>query len=466
MPTYQGVILDQGGAVYNVKAYAGANDDARVAAALAAMGSSPGVLFFPAGTYSLTQPITISNHRQHVLGAGPFATQIYFDPASAGVAFTFSASPAVIYQNSVREVGFLSNDTTLNKVAVRLVDSSEFVMQNVSVGPIGAWTGAGSIGLQIRGRELGHILNVQIAADIPISIEDNPNSTIDIDEFHFEDIYLSAGGTNPNINIASGVNLTDVVFDGANIAAGGGHGIYWNDTASTMTSNHLTIRNFRWEQGTSSTGYVVYISHNYALQHLLLDGVKTGMLQQNRGFYLRKCKRVTFSHTSFEGTSIEALNMDQCEQVSFRNAFWQTGSTVSLGNVVETLAAYMPGGGVPLPSDAWYDTNAVGAQQVRIYGSKTWGNTGSLASAAQVQLAMLGGGQKTGSVIVSAKGATKNEGGSWIISGSATKKVAGTTNTADTNAAGTLSVYQVGTAVYVKNNLGETVDYNIFVTWY
>jgi len=64
MPTYEGVILDEGGAVHNVKAYgatgAGSptDDRAALAALLATLGSTQATLYFPPGSYHLGSAIT------------------------------------------------------------------------------------------------------------------------------------------------------------------------------------------------------------------------------------------------------------------------------------------------------------------------------------------------------------------------------------------------------------------------
>jgi hypothetical protein len=400
------------------------------------------------------------------VGSGPQASQIFFQPTAAGVAITFTRGAAILFQGSLRNLALISTETTLNKVGVLLSDVSGFVIEDLAIGPVGRWTGADSIGVQLRGRDTSSLLRLGIAADIPISIEGNPNSGIDIDLFHFEDLTLVPGGTNPGVKIASGVNLTNVVFDGCNAVVGGGHAFYWSDTSTTFTSDNLTIRNLRWEHSTSTSGYIVYIAHNYALQNVVLEGIRGGSNQENNGFFLRKCKRVTFINTSFAGSSKDALNLEGCAEIAFLNAFWQEPNTVTLAGLEETFAPCVPQQTQrPLPATAFYEVVESGNKRVRIYGSKVWAKVGSMLDDATVPLP-LGGGQKAGTVMVAAKGSTQFEGGSWIFTNGSVKKTGGTANTAATDTDGSLCVFPSGNAVIVRNRLGEAVDYDVFVTWY
>jgi hypothetical protein len=70
------LIFDKGGAVYNVLAYSGANDDQKIANALAdAVAHGGGSVFFPEGTYTLNATITVGAAAAiHLMGAGPGAT--------------------------------------------------------------------------------------------------------------------------------------------------------------------------------------------------------------------------------------------------------------------------------------------------------------------------------------------------------------------------------------------------------
>jgi hypothetical protein len=135
-----------------------------------------------------------------------------------------------------------------------------------------------------------------IFADRPISIEDNPNATIDIDQSHFRDLYLGAqDNTEANIKIASGVNLTNVLIDGVQSWTTGKYGLLWDDVASAAISANLRIENVRWEQATDSTGWMLYLSHNYALQNVIINNVygtydQATALVPSNGFYLKNVR--------------------------------------------------------------------------------------------------------------------------------------------------------------------------------
>jgi hypothetical protein len=73
MPTYQGIVLDQGGAVYNVNAYEGSIQAALDAAVLAGRG----IAFVPPGIYNITNPILLEGKQDiSLIGAGPNLTQL------------------------------------------------------------------------------------------------------------------------------------------------------------------------------------------------------------------------------------------------------------------------------------------------------------------------------------------------------------------------------------------------------
>ena len=60
------------------------------------------------------------------------------------------------------------------KVAIKVVDADMIEVSGIA---IQRWTGNGSIGLQLQGREFGFFENMSVRADLPVSIEKNPYRT-------------------------------------------------------------------------------------------------------------------------------------------------------------------------------------------------------------------------------------------------------------------------------------------------
>lgn len=116
-------------AFYYVDNYAGADptgatsSDAAVAAARAAMGTSPGVLVFGAGTYLLTTPIARFYERQSVIGAGLQVTVINYTGTGACISAydTRTASPTA---RGGQFIGFTIDGTGCgpNSVGIQLGD--------------------------------------------------------------------------------------------------------------------------------------------------------------------------------------------------------------------------------------------------------------------------------------------------------------------------------------------------------
>lgn len=91
MPTYEGVILDEGGAVYNVNAYASVHD-----AVAAAVAAGRGTVYFPPGVYTITAPITVDGKQDiKFIGAGPNATQLVQDASNTDGVFVITDDGSV-----------------------------------------------------------------------------------------------------------------------------------------------------------------------------------------------------------------------------------------------------------------------------------------------------------------------------------------------------------------------------------
>lgn len=332
------------------------------------------LLRMPRGKYLVSSEVTFDQDRTSIEGDGQQATIVQFAPTTTGVAaFHFKKSSAVtIAQCSIKGISFdATGNTQATKAALRVTDGEEIIIDDVAVSN---WSSAGKdcIGLQFRGRQTHSIGRISITADIPISIEDNPNSTIDIDHYHFHDCYLIADTSQPCIKIADGVNLTHVTFDGYQAWVKGKYGIYWNDTTTTAASIAMHVENVRWEQETDATGYMFYISHNLKLEMLSLKNCYGGAT--GNGIYLRKCDYVDLDNIFYVGSGT-AMNADStCTFVSFKNvSFDNAAATVTL-TATQLSGTYRLGGNItsldPAPASnasvtqKWNPSASLGFSQI------------------------------------------------------------------------------------------------------
>jgi hypothetical protein len=336
--------------IVNVKDFGavgdGTTDDTTAIQAAITAGGQHSKIWLPSGTYKVTSTLTITNDRVHFFGSGMWATQILFAPTANDTCIEISDGANIIYQGSISDLTFYSNDSTYTKVALEISDASGYRAENIAIGGgvvVGSstfWSGnsATSIGLRTKGREFCQIKNLYNYADKPVVIAGNPNSILDIDHFHFQNLYLAANA-NPCVTIDDGVNLSNVEFDGANPWVLGTYGLYWSDTTTSAISNNLRIRGVRTEQGEDATAHSIYISHNFALQGLDVESCYLDTAR--KGVYLRKVSYADLTTVIYGGT-LEAFNATALAgfNLSFRNCFWQQSSTA-------TLTDYMMYDGIP-----------------------------------------------------------------------------------------------------------------------
>jgi len=289
---------------------------------------------FPAGICLITDTITLSEQRQHLVGSGMHVTYLKFAPTEKGGKTLLKVQAllaSVYFQGSIRDLGFGSDDQQHAKTGIEIVDASGFVIENVASYP---WTGANSIGFRTRGREFGLFRNIHISADRPLLISDNPNHSIDIDHHSFSDCYLIAN-KNPVVEIEGGVNLAHVTFGGAQAWVKGTGGLRWLDRGTSTVGIALRIQNVRWEQAESTTGYFVDIEHNYNLHQLSIEHAYGGL--NARGFKLRKVRHATLRTAYYDGTG-EALNVDSSVYpLLLENSWFQAGSTISAAGLTKVL---------------------------------------------------------------------------------------------------------------------------------
>lgn len=310
----------------------GTTDD--TAAIQAAINASSGfrAVYFPTGTYKVTSTITIANDRVGLFGDG-VATRILFVPTASAVCFLFDKGSASSVQNFVRDMAFYSSDTTYTKTAIKLIDVSECLLQNIqTISP--HWSGNGSIFLHILGRDSTAVQELNVYADLPIKISPIPAphtaSGIGIDHFNFHNCYLISSGSYPIVTIDSGVNVTHTSFDGFQAWVQGTYGLYWNDTTSTATSIGLSIKNVRWEQVVGAAGYLIYIAHNTGLDQLLLENIYGGIT--SNFLYFRKVKEFTLNNVFYPGALVGADVDSTCTSGTFSQVtFNNNAATVTLG---------------------------------------------------------------------------------------------------------------------------------------
>lgn len=375
-----GKFYDKGGACFNIKhpdfgaIGDGTADDTAAFNLARAVVASGFELYIPAGTYKITDTILFETPGTCIRGAGQRSTVIKFAPTTTGkAAFHFKlATAAVLPQCSIRGISFDGvGNTQGTKAAIRVTDGEEIIIDDIAVRN---WSSAGKdcIGLQFRGRQTHWVSNITINCDNPISIEDNPNSTIDIDHYHFWNIYLIADLSQPNIKIASGVNLSTVTFDGQQSWVIGSDGLKWVDTTSSIVSQQLTIKNVRWEQSTNATGYIVRIEHNSNLSQLTLENCSGGL--NTLGYKFRKASNVTLRSCVSLNTSGNALDVDSnIQPLILDNCFFQTGSTVSVGTlkkVYESGPSLLGGSVKPHVIYALPSTTVAARTEIPLMGEK------------------------------------------------------------------------------------------------
>jgi len=452
------------------------NDLVAIQAAVDSGGGTTNVtLSVPVATCMVTSSILVRFDRVRIAGAGPHVSQFRFVPSSNNLpVFWFANVSGEQFQTALTGVGFASLDTTNTKIAIRIGDVGQVVLQDIAIGPIGAWTGGNSIGLQLRGREEGIVDRVEIAADRPIVVEKNANSgsgvTIDLDHWHFSNMNLIANA-NPCFEILDGVYLTNFLLDGYEGFNRGTHGFYYNDTSSVLVGAVANINNIRWEQGTSATGYAVFFHANTTFRNLNINSCQTG--QGNRGFLVQGVTHLTVMNSEFNGTSGEALNIAGDEMVLLSNNFWNASSTFTTTGMTRVIAyGLLPSQPAPgLAVEFWISSanpQGVAAAQVNMNGVQHYSTTNTIAAAAIQQFTAITTATARGhiSVVFSGLG---GDGGCTVAltpNGTFNESNASPSTCSAGNVAGKFSVLFSGpAAINVVNNLPNTVTYTITADW-
>lgn len=291
-----------------------------------------GEISVPAGTYLIDDTILISQSHVSFVGEGRNTSIIKFAPTVSGGKIAFDIrdpGSSELFQNDLKGISFTSTNTTYVKTAIRLVNTGQTVIEECTIGPIGSWTDGtkGSIGLQLKGREEHFIHMCDIAADKPIVISDNPTSTIDLDHAHFQDLNLTAD-SNPNVTMDTGVNATNMLWDGFQAWNKGTQGFFCNDTTTAQFSEMASFKNIRWEQSQTTTGYIINWTTAFGFRGVIIENCKTGTALANHGFKLNgPFTAITFFNNNFDSTVKIGYDITGTDAVFFYNNFWNGGST-------------------------------------------------------------------------------------------------------------------------------------------
>lgn len=452
------------------------DDTVAIQAALSIL--NPHKVILPDTHCLTTSQLLIDQHGIVVEGQGQRISGIKFAPTAnaSAIKIQLATFATVISQVELRQFRIYSADTTFAKTAIDIVDGSETLVEDMMIGPSGQWTGgasispftgSGSIGIRIRGREFGSFHRNLVFADIPLRVSANPNGTISIDHHVFDDeSYWSADEGNPNVLLDSGINLTNVAFRDMGMVSGS-YGIYWNDTTSTEISSNLTAENIRIEQ--LESGGMYYIHHNTLLYGLNISNQTGGTGTNVNGIEARTVSQLVVDGFFYRGDD-ECVDADTA--LDWRSSLCQSNSTANLNTMVEVgNSTGFFDGLSPMPfSGKWVTPHALltAGQCSRFMGVYQCAKTGTLADGATVAIPSLGGGLVTGKIDITFAGATLNGAFSCTINAARTVRNWTSDSTiADCtgNVAGDITVHwSSASSIVLRNNLGEAVTYNWLLT--
>jgi len=282
-------------------------------------------------TYNTTDEVLISNHRVGIVGQGPKASHINFVPTSNNkIAIRIKYATGVqIVQNYLRDFSIGSTDTTYQKTGIKLVDVSEFRLQNIAINPLND-VGFTSVGMEIAGRDVSSLIDLEINSDIPIYVTKNPNTaTSDMTGFNFHNQYFIATSTNPIIKISSNCWVVGLSITGHNTWIAGKYGIYMADTETNSAMYNWTIDTVIWEQVTEAGGYFMFLSPNTKINNITLRNMYNGPTGQanGNGFYFRKCESVVLDNCAYYGTGIPYNLDDTVYPFELRNFYSPIGGS-------------------------------------------------------------------------------------------------------------------------------------------
>jgi hypothetical protein len=338
-----------------------------------------GLIVLGPGTFNL-KPVLITKTGTIILGSGKMNTFINFTPTANSTAFEFHNGSSLIRHCFIGEMTFLSSDTLFTKTMIKIVDGVECTVSNIQSDDT-QWTGMGSIGVHVLGRENIKLLDLYIYADKNVVYDINPNyapNSLDLARIERCTLVVSATLTNSAITFVDGSIVSRFSCDDV-VGVRGGSVVYFDNTIAVNSSIGMQFRNVMHEQGVG-TGYSFrFSSSNAELQQITLENCTPAI--ETNGVYLRKTKYVDIRNLFYAATSGVALNVDSTVlNLTIDTMFYQTGTTISGLSDVNGLVALNlasgsgqpginlfskdidAGGGYRQTADGWYQDNIAASQ--------------------------------------------------------------------------------------------------------
>lgn len=366
------------------------DDTVAIQRAINYWSSGSGKVFFPQGVYKTTQTLIVAQDGVNLVGEGMRVSKINFVPTAGDTCIFFgkggegSVDGGIISECSVEKLWLYSSDTTYKKIGIDLKDQGECFISELKIGPGGNWTGAGSIGVKTRGRQLFSMAFASIYADLPINIAYNDSApSLCADLFSFENILTSAANTYPNIQIDDKVVLSNVKFGGVVSLNGGNYGVYWNNTTGGIAeSANLIFENVRYEQATDPTKYAFYLKpaslNLLSFSHTRFGGANAYPIN---GLYLRNTKQVYLSNCLNEVTGgREIINADSTvTSIQLNSNFQQTGGVSAITGMT-LLSSFKNSVSSALPETGFFLSGALTTIGNQTTNASLIGSTISMAN--------------------------------------------------------------------------------------
>ena len=336
------------------------DDTAAISAAITSGLLTHSAVYMPAGTYLVTSQLTVIPGQFKLYGDGKQSTTLLFRPSADNVAcLKLSNGASQALNITLRDFGISSDDSTHIKIAIDLYDIGECDISNIYIhGTVNASPGGsvyfsggtgGSFGIRTHGRDSCHVYDLEIAADNPVYIAANPNSSADncedMDHWTWDGYMYLLPVSHYAITVADGLGIQNTKFEGSQAWVGGKGGFFMNDTraAPTVASHDIVFRNVRGEQGTDATGYWFDMSFAFQITGLNFENILGASGTQ--GFNLTKVFRASFKHvtmaTSNGKNAIVATPSAIDSVMTWEDCYWQPNSVVTLTDwLVSSLSSW------------------------------------------------------------------------------------------------------------------------------